>query len=142
MRSALALAAAGAVLTIGTTTVAATAAPSDARSASTCPNTRTYLDGLSATVHHGVLKITGHPTKFVCKHDAEYYQRGKKTETFTVVKGASLRVFKKPYLSPDQTRPITAAKFPHYLAHQRGEPYYRYFGPRTAITKLRPAFAS
>ena len=43
---------------------------------------------------------------------------------------------------PSKVRHITARKFPHYLAHQMAEPFYRYRGPKHAITKLRAAFQS
>jgi hypothetical protein len=140
--SRIAVATGAALLVLGTSGLAAHAAPGGHALKNRCPNSRTYLDAVSATASHGVLKITGHPTKFVCEKDAEFYRPSKATETFTLLKGAPIIVFSKPIGDPSKVHHVTAGKFSHYLAHQHGEPYYRYHGPKGAITKLRAAFQS
>jgi hypothetical protein len=106
-----------------------------------CPSKTKYLRALSARDHNGVVTIHGHHALFFCTKDAEFIKTRHAAATFTIEKGASIKVYRNP-LRPDSARPISARKFPHYLAKHQDENWYTFNGRATAITKLKPAFQS
>jgi len=143
-RGSLAVAVTGAALMIGTTSIVATAAPGGRSSTNQCASDhRNFLYADSATNHHGIVTIKGHSGYFYCDSDAEFIKLRKATITFKTTKAAPIRVLGKPYLNPNNTHLISHRRFPAYVSHPHGhEQYYRWIGPRDAITKLRTAFQS
>jgi hypothetical protein len=90
----------------------------------------------SATTAGGVVRVVGHPGFVRCggPSDIAYLHRGK-VETLTLAAGVVVRVVNGEPTDPP-TRLLSTAELRGYLQRHQWSNFFRYAGPRDAVTKL------
>jgi hypothetical protein len=100
----------------------------------------TFISAVTATVSAKKIVVHGHPATFHCGGpDDGSYRTKKATETITVLRSATITVFKQPE-NPSVTWKVSASALPHWVKHNRSEPIYRIAGPKAAITAMTEQF--